>query len=61
VRQKTRKEREKQFDKVLTNAVNLYGSLKGIAGGSIPHIRFDAFALSMYRRGNYYNIRGGLL
>lgn len=37
--QKIWKEREKQLEKILTNAVNFYGSLKGIAGASIPHIR----------------------
>lgn len=37
--QKIWKEREKQFEKILTNAVNFYGSLKGIAGTSIPHIK----------------------
>ncbi len=33
------KERERQFEKILTNAVNFYGSLKGIAGASIPEIK----------------------
>ncbi|MCX8055456.1 MAG: DUF2130 domain-containing protein [Ignavibacteria bacterium] len=33
------KEREKQFDKILSNAVNLYGSIKGLAGSSIPDIK----------------------
>jgi hypothetical protein len=37
--QKIWKEREKQLEKILTNAVNFYGSLKGIAGASIPEIR----------------------
>jgi len=32
------KEREKQLDRILTNAVEFYGSLKGIAGNSIPQI-----------------------
>lgn len=32
-------ERQKQLDKVLLNAVNFYGSLKGIAGASIPEIK----------------------
>jgi hypothetical protein len=36
--QKIWKEREKQLEKILTNAVNFYGSLKGIAGASIPDI-----------------------
>ncbi|MGB9715728.1 MAG: hypothetical protein ACPL1G_04890 [Thermodesulfovibrionales bacterium] len=36
--QKIWKEREKQLEKILTNAVNFYGSLKGIAGASIPKI-----------------------
>lgn len=37
--QKIWKEREKQFERVLTNAVGFYGSLRGIAGASIPQIR----------------------
>lgn len=37
--QKIWKEREKQLEKILTNAVDFYGSLKGIAGASIPEIR----------------------
>jgi len=37
--QKIWKEREKQLEKILSNAVNFYGSLKGIAGASIPDIK----------------------
>jgi hypothetical protein len=37
--QKIWKEREKQLEKILSNAVNFYGSLKGIAGTSIPDIK----------------------
>ncbi|MFH1824550.1 MAG: DUF2130 domain-containing protein [Candidatus Firestonebacteria bacterium] len=37
--QKIWKEREKQLEKILTNAVNFYGSLKGIVGSSIPQIK----------------------
>lgn len=37
--QKIWKEREKQLEKILANAVNFYGSLKGIAGSSIPEIK----------------------
>lgn len=37
--QKIWKEREKQLEKILTNAVNFYGSIKGIAGASIPDIK----------------------
>ncbi|MCX8031709.1 MAG: DUF2130 domain-containing protein [Thermodesulfovibrionales bacterium] len=37
--QKIWKEREKQFEKILSNAVGFYGSLKGIAGASIPAIK----------------------
>ncbi len=37
--QKIWKEREKQFERVLTNAVGFYGSLRGIAGASIPQIK----------------------
>lgn len=36
--QKIWAEREKQLDKILTNTVSFYGSLKGIAGTSIPDI-----------------------
>ena len=32
------KQREKQLDKVLDNTVNMYGSIKGIAGNVIVHI-----------------------
>lgn len=38
--QKIWKEREKQLEKILTNAVGFYGSLKGIAGTSIPDIKY---------------------
>lgn len=31
--------REKQLEMILTNAVNFYGSIKGIAGASIPEIK----------------------
>lgn len=37
--QKVWKEREKQLEKILTNAVSFYGSIKGIAGASIPEIK----------------------
>ncbi len=37
--QKIWKEREKQLDKILINAVNFYGSIKGIAGASIAEIK----------------------
>lgn len=37
--QKIWKEREKQLEKILSNAVNFYGSIKGIAGASIPDIK----------------------
>ncbi len=37
--QKIWKEREKQLEKILSNAVNFYGSLRGIAGSSIPEIK----------------------
>lgn len=33
------KEREKQLEKVLINAVGFYGSVKGIAGSAIPDIK----------------------
>lgn len=36
--QKIWKEREKQLDRILANAVDFYGSLKGIAGSSIPQV-----------------------
>jgi hypothetical protein len=37
--QKIWKEREKQLEKVLLNTVHFYGSIKGIAGNSIPQIK----------------------
>ncbi len=37
--QKVWKEREKQLERILSNTVNFYGSLKGIAGSSIPSIK----------------------
>jgi hypothetical protein len=37
--QKLWKEREKQLEKVLLNTVHFYGSIKGIAGNSIPQIK----------------------
>jgi hypothetical protein len=33
------KEREKQLEKVLLNAVHFYASVKGIAGASVPEIK----------------------
>ena len=33
------KQREKQIAKVFDNTINMYGSLKGIAGNSIPTIQ----------------------
>jgi hypothetical protein len=33
------KEREKQLEKILINAANFYGAIKGIAGASIPEIK----------------------
>jgi len=37
--QKIWKEREKQLEKVLLNTVHFYGSIKGIAGSSVPDIK----------------------
>jgi hypothetical protein len=40
------KEREKQIDKVITNTVDMYGSIKGIAGNAIQPVQaleLDAF------------------
>lgn len=37
--QKIWKQREKQIEKVLLNTIDLYGSIKGIAGTSIPQIK----------------------
>ncbi|MCX8012507.1 MAG: DUF2130 domain-containing protein, partial [Desulfobacterota bacterium] len=37
--QKIWKEREKQLEKILTNVVQFYGAIKGIAGASIPEIK----------------------
>lgn len=47
------KEREKQLERVLTNAVWFYGSLKGIAAASIPDIKL----LEVLRR-NCRGVRG---
>jgi hypothetical protein len=33
------KEREKQLEKVLTNTIDFYGSVRGIAGSSVPEIK----------------------
>jgi len=33
------KEREKQIDKVLTNAAGMFGSVKGIAGSAVSEIK----------------------
>jgi hypothetical protein len=33
------KEREKTLERVLSNSVNFYGSIKGIAGSAIPEIK----------------------
>ena len=37
--EKVWKEREKQLEKVLLNAVHFYASVKGIAGASVPEIK----------------------
>ena len=33
------KQREKQIEKVIANTVNMYGSIKGIAGNSIQSVK----------------------
>jgi hypothetical protein len=33
------KQREKQIDKVTTNTIDMYGSIKGIAGNAIQSVR----------------------
>ena len=33
------KEREKQIDKVVTNTIDMYGSIKGIAGNAIQSVK----------------------
>lgn len=33
------KEREKQIDKVITNTIDMYGSIKGIAGNAIQPVQ----------------------
>jgi hypothetical protein len=33
------KEREKQIDKVTTNTIDMYGSIKGIAGSAIQSVK----------------------
>lgn len=37
--QKIWKEREKQLEKILSSSINLYGSIKGLAGSAIPDIK----------------------
>ncbi|GAB4135647.1 MAG: DUF2130 domain-containing protein [Bacteroidia bacterium] len=37
--QKIWKEREKQLEKILSNAIGFYGAMKGIAGASVPDIK----------------------
>jgi len=38
------KEREKQIDKVIENTIDMYGSIRGIAGNSVQ--RIDALELA---------------
>jgi hypothetical protein len=33
------KEREKQIEKVITNTIDMYGSIKGIAGNAIQSVK----------------------
>jgi hypothetical protein len=33
------KEREKQIEKVITNTIDMYGSIKGIAGSAIQPVK----------------------
>ena len=33
------KQREKQIEKVITNTIDMYGSVKGIAGSAIPDVK----------------------
>lgn len=33
------KEREKQIDKVVTNTIDMYGSIRGIAGSAIQPVK----------------------
>ena len=33
------KEREKQIDKVITNTIDMYGSIKGIAGNAVQSVK----------------------
>jgi len=33
------KQREKQIDKVITNTINMYGSIKGIAGNAVQSVQ----------------------
>ncbi len=37
--QKLWKQREKQIEKVITNTIDMYGSVKGIAGSAIPEVK----------------------
>ncbi|PCH93540.1 MAG: Caldesmon, partial [Bacteroidetes bacterium] len=41
--QKLWKQREKQLDQILTNSIDFYGSIKGIAGESIPEFKMLEF------------------
>ncbi len=41
--QKIWKEREKQIDKVITSTINMYGSVKGIAGSAVQDIKLLGF------------------
>ena len=36
---KTWKEREKQIEKVMNNTINMYGSVKGIAGNAVGSVQ----------------------
>ena len=46
------KQREKQIEKVITNTIGMYGSIKGIAGNAVQSIK----ALELD-----YGLEGGLL
>ena len=35
----TKKQREKQIDKVLENTIGMYGSIKGIVGNAIGNVK----------------------
>lgn len=46
------KEREKQIEKVITNTIDMYGSIKGIAGNAIQSVKALEFPVNEIEDGN---------